>query len=404
VTEYARAAATLLEHCRTGGGYPVHLLQALAEAAWQGEDGAAQALFRGLVEPLCDAFEPELCDQYALLFSAVIAQLLPHWSERELRSRYQRVRRPARVERDYDRVLVLSRVTLGADVAVTSVVLDAVKKRFPSARVGFVGPGKSWELFDRDPRLDHVEAPYSRTGTLRGRLEAGIELRGMLSSSGALVVDPDSRLTQLGLIPVCPEQDYVYFESRAFGGAGHESLTELAARWAAQTFGVEGARPYVAPSAAPAVDEPGLTSMSLGVGENPAKRIHGAFEEQLTGYLLGRGHRLLIDQGAGGEETERVRRLLDLFPGQIRTWSGAFAPFAASIARSSLYVGYDSAGQHVAAACGTPLVTVFAGHPSRRMLERWTPYGAGRRTLVAAEETDWRRVLERAIHAIDQST
>ena len=38
------------------------------------------------------------------------------------------------------------------------------------------------------------------------------------------------------------------------------------------------------------------------------------------------------------------------------------------------YVGYDSAGQHVAAASGTPLISIFAGYPSERMFQRWRPY------------------------------
>ena len=34
-----------------------------------------------------------------------------------------------------------------------------------------------------------------------------------------MVIDPDSRLTQLGLIPVCDDSRYFFFESRAFGGS-----------------------------------------------------------------------------------------------------------------------------------------------------------------------------------------
>ena len=34
----------------------------------------------------------------------------------------------------------------------------------------------------------------------------------------------------------------------------------------------------------------------------------------------------------------------------VRFWNGSFAAFAALIAESDLYVGYDSAGQHAAAA------------------------------------------------------
>ena len=48
----------------------------------------------------------------------------------------------------------------------------------------------------------------------------------------------------------------------------------------------------------------------------------------------------------------------------MRTHDGAFAPFAAQIARSRLYVGYDSAGGHVASACGVPLISIAKGFAS----------------------------------------
>ena len=58
-------------------------------------------------------------------------------------------------------------------------------------------------------------------------------------------------------------------------------------------------------------------------------------------------------------------------------WNGSFAGFAAIIAASRLYVGYDSAGQHVAAATGVPLVGIFAGFPVPRMFDRWQPAANG---------------------------
>lgn len=60
---------------------------------------------------------------------------------------------------------------------------------------------------------------------------------------------------------------------------------------------------------------------------------------------------------------------------QATLWEGSFAGFASIIAGSRLYVGYDSAGQHVAAACGVPLISIFAGFPSPRMFARWRPTG-----------------------------
>ena len=53
---------------------------------------------------------------------------------------------------------------------------------------------------------------------------------------------------------------------------------------------------------------------------------------------------------------------------RVTFWEGSFAGFAQLVAGSSLYVGYDSAAQHVAAACGVPLMSVpRLGFPAPRM-------------------------------------
>ena len=54
----------------------------------------------------------------------------------------------------------------------------------------------------------------------------------------------------------------------------------------------------------------------------------------------------------------------------MQTHSGAFAPFAAEIARSRLFVGYDSAAGHVASACGVPLISIATGFATERMAAR----------------------------------
>ena len=107
---------------------------------------------------------------------------------------------------------------------------------------------------------------------------------------------------------------------------------------------------------------------------------------------------MLVDEGAGGEESERVRRAVAAAGSEgVRTFRGPFAAFGASIARSRLYIGYDSAGQHVAAACGVPLATVFNGFANERMLARWRP--AGRRP-VEVVRADTEGVLQRTVEAI----
>jgi hypothetical protein len=174
------------------------------------------------------------------------------------------------------------------------------------------------------------------------------------------------------LLSVCDERNYFHFPSRAYGGAGNEPLPTLAARWASEVFGVEGAKPYSAPLKMASSEQPADVTVSLGVGENAAKRLDDAQERQLLRALSDTGASVLIDKGGSAEERERVERAL--LPG-MRTHDGAFAPFASQIATSKLFVGYDSAGGHVASACGVPLISIAKGFVSDRMAARWRPTG-----------------------------
>jgi ADP-heptose:LPS heptosyltransferase len=394
-------ARDLLGYCLRGERWPAGLVDTLLDA-----DGA-DAMIRIVVERLADLFEPKLVDVYAGLFCEVIARVLPEFTAEQLLARFQRVRQSRAFTGNADAVttvFVLSRVTLGADVAVTSVLLDAAKRRFPKARVVLVGSRKARELFAADARIGHAPVPIVRSGSMRERLAGWQQLQTLLSQPGSIVIDPDSRLTQLGLLPVCPEENYYFFESRSFGGNGDDALPMLARRWAAATFGVEDSAPYIAPAPGPDVAARPLVSVSLGVGENPAKRIADPFEAGFLAYLAQRAALLVVDKGAGGEEAERVERAVaqaGIAPDRVRIFQGSFADFASIIARSDLYAGYDSAGQHVAAACGVPLISVFAGFASPRMFARWRPAGRGRIEVVQVETSDPATVLKRAIEAID---
>jgi len=375
-TSCKAVAREVLEQCLAGRP-PEEIPAALLEEA------GGQALFGILVEGLADRFEPALCDIYARLFSRAVAGVIGDAGDADparMVARYERVRRARPIAGYPRRIFVLSRVTLGADIAVTSVLMDAAKRRFPRAEVVFVGPRKNYELFAGDPRIHHAEAGYQRGG-LRDRLAAAAEVKALLASdesADSVVIDPDSRLTQLGLVPVCREDLYYLFESRAYGGDSERPLPELAAAWAAETFGMAGARPYVA-LGGQAADAQTLgapcVAVSFGVGDNPAKRMPDPFEEELLKMLAARGVTVCIDKGAGGEEAARVERAVERSGVRASYWEGSFAGFAALVAGSRLYVGYDSAGQHVAAACGVPLIAIFAGFPVPRMFHRWRPLG-----------------------------
>ena len=397
-------AREVLDACLKDGTWPTRSLDDLIIRALDEEDqlvsiNATRALFSIVIEQLGDLFEPSLCDVYSKLFAHVISRGLPEFNADELLLRYRRVRQVRRFRGgEVRRVFVLSRVTLGADVAVTSVALAAAKERFPDAEICFVGPAKNAEMFAGDPRIFPIPVSYGRGAVVRERLLAAAELRVSVDEFSSVVIDPDSRLTQLGLIPVCDDARYFFFESRAFGGAMNAPLPELTAEWLSEVFDVPKQTPYVAPVVQTRV---GDIAVSLGVGENASKRIDDDFEFTVLRKLLTCGRPIVIDRGAGGEEADRVDALVAKLgqPTLLHVHDGSYASFASHIAQSNLYFGYDSAGQHVAAAAGVPLVSVFTGHVSERMFARWRP-STKTSHVVAVDESNRSTALERTLKAI----
>lgn len=369
-------ARELLDRCIAGEKPSAALVHRLIDT------GDSDALFRILVEGLADRFEPQLCDAYADIFSTVLERLIPNLTG--LRQRYERIRQQRVCDADPQRVYVLSRVTLGADIAITSIILDAAKQRFPKAEIYLAGSTKAAELFAEDARILHCPVSYPRIGSLQERLAT------WTTFDDGIVIDPDSRLTQLGLLPVCAEDRYFFFESRAYGGDSEANLTDLTQRWVAETFGVT-ARPYLAPAQAAQRVQ---VAVSLGVGENMAKRLDDEFEAHLLRLLSQRAGSVMVDLGAGGEEGERVRRAIaGSGADNITTWNGSFAGFASIIAKAQFYAGYDSAGQHAAAAAGIPQFTIFRGYITERMFQRWQPASPCSTVLKDFDPEELSRIL-----------
>ncbi len=354
-----------LEYCVRGQRVPDSMVDALAAEA-ESETGT-RALFQELIEPLSDSFEPRLAEAYVDTFARLLERVAPELRAEALMQRYRALGTPTVKPK---RVVVLSRVTLGADVAVVSPFLAAALRLYPDAEVLFAGNGKNYELFEE--RVGHLPLHYGRTSLLRDRVAVGLELAAQLDRPGTLVMDADSRLSQLGLLPFGPPERYLHFPSRSYRSDSDEPMAALACAFLRETLDCE-TKPFIAPHATGWVPRTDVT-ISLGIGENPAKRVGGEFEFRLVQGLLDQGHSVMLDKGAGGEETARVEVLEQRCVGALFTWQGAFAPFAEAIRGSQLYIGYDSAGQHVAAACAVKQITIFAGAPNRKFLRRWQPW------------------------------
>ena len=143
----ANPCRSLLELCLRGAQWPNELL----DRALAVDEG--RAFLSIVVERLGDLFDPQLCGVYDRLFSEAIRRVAP-----ELSSRVRPAPAPSAPPANTARVYVLSRVTLGADVAVTSVLIDAAKRRYPDAEIVFVGSRKSFELFRSEEHTSELQS------------------------------------------------------------------------------------------------------------------------------------------------------------------------------------------------------------------------------------------------------
>jgi ADP-heptose:LPS heptosyltransferase len=260
-----------------------------------------------------------------------------------------------------------------------------------------------------------------------------------------VIVDPDSRLTQLGMLPlVSGDSGYYFFESRSYSLPAVEPLSLLAGCWLDEVFGFAqpltrqavrkpfrrdespGYRPEYPYVALPADDvargksfrtliEGRLAAVNLGIGGNAEKRIDDPFEADLLAALLHEGYTLVLDRGAGEEELARTERLKaelrgrgkvvkdvpptatpaapDDTPADAYVWEGSLSGFGGLIAQADLYCGYDSAGGHLAAAMGAPVITLFTDAQRPKFIQRWTPWGEGPVQAITARRSAPREAL-----------
>ncbi len=449
------AAASFLSYYLKTGSYLRDDITLLCELTSLKEQELAsaglEALFPSLVERLNDSFEPDYCALYDSLFAQIIDfyRRLPeagdldaelHYfglsSEQDLLARKARLRPPrgvlgAELEK-IKKVLLLSRITLGADVAVTSVILKRFQEVLPEAEFVFIGSRKLIQLFGGDPRVRFREVSYERSGGVLARLKSWLEVVRIVQSElqplqpdEVLIIDPDSRLTQLGLLPLVKnDTGYLFFESRSYRHPEASCLAQLTAHWVNELLGTASiVHPYLALTSEQrelgqgicqrlrAGGASALVSVSLGVGGNLRKRLPDPFEERLLRDVLAKAT-VILDKGDTQAERDQVNRIIELLrqqgqtvieidePGAARvleaeaiqaellTWEGGIGGFAALIAGSDQYLGYDSAGQHLAAALGVPTLTIFVSSGSELFAERWHPYGPGVMEVLKIEAAE----------------
>jgi len=403
---------------------------------------AARALFSIIIESLCDEFEELQTETYNRVMTQVITfcrklsagreldrslNNFRIYSPRDLLERIKTIRMEARSlsrHRDIRKILILSRVTIGADVAVTSIIIQRLAELYPKAEMVLIGGRKLDEIYGGNPRIRLQRAEYERNGGLLERLSNWQLVLNIIQQELAscpldhtILVDPDSRLSQLGVLPVIPPDHYYFFDSRSdVSFAGNMSMAQLTNAWLDKATGVEDFRyPAVWLLPGPMQKAAGLyhrlkdngthrvITINFGVGGNPRKKVGRFLEQELLLSLLQEPNTVIVlDKGLGEKELQYSNSLLDAvkqkgYPIEDAVFDTEFdshissgviglqtriGEIAAIIAKCDEYIGYDSACQHIAAALQTPCLTIFAGSNNMRFIRRWSAFGANSCQIV----------------------
>jgi ADP-heptose:LPS heptosyltransferase len=395
---------------------------------------AAQALFSIIIESLCDDFEDLQTETYNRVMAQLIffCRKLPSGKDLDRRlndfdisdhdallGRIKALRRDGKhigPQKDIKKILLLSRVTIGADVAITSIIIQRLAALFPQAEVVLIGGSKLDEIYGGNARIRLQPVNYNRRGGLIERLASWQLVLNIIEQEltacpleNTILIDPDSRLSQLGVLPIIADDQYFFFDSRSdISFASNMSMAQLTNTWLTQVTGEEVFRyPKIWPRPSNLKKAAGFCNdlkshgarrmivINFGVGGNQRKKVGRQLEKQLLLSLLREPDTVIVlDKGFGEEELHDSNLLLDAVKdagfdvreaafgtplvGGIRSgvigMQTRIGEIAALIANCDEYIGYDSACQHIAAALQTPCLTIFAGSNNMRFIRRWSAF------------------------------
>lgn len=441
-------ALSFLDHYFYNDYHEKEYIRLLCEMATFFDDeelnkAGSSALFGIIVEGLCDDFEELQTEAYNKVMSQVVSfcRTLPVGRElaerlndfglksyEDILKRIENVRARSDeysgMESPPEKIFLLSRVTVGADVAITSVLIQRLALRFPNAEIIVIGGSKLKDIFGGNPLIHIKEVVYARRGNMVERFSSWLAVLDAIhkeiteeDAGNILVVDPDSRLSQLGVLPLVRDHKYLFFNSRGKDSYPKKmSVAELANHWLDNVLGeskfcyprvwLQGSVLEKAGRFALALREAGckqIIAVNFGVGGNARKRLRDDFEGKLILKLLDEPDTVvLFDQGFGDEEIIRSMALIHRAEKQgvmttcigfaglegvrisrgIVGVIGGIGEIAALISQCDEFIGYDSACQHIAASLGIPTYTVFAGSNNSRFIRRWHACGPSKSEII----------------------
>ncbi|MHB1038110.1 MAG: glycosyltransferase family 9 protein [Pirellulales bacterium] len=314
----------------------------------------------------------------------------------------------AAAKRDPKSILLVQLDHLG-DAVITTVMLPALRRRWPEASIEVLAGAWNREVFEACPEVDRVYVSHVNRFSRRDRFgwtwatlwwgwflrrrkfDLAIDVRGEFPL--ALILRLSGAKHRLGWN--CGGGGFLLTQSPKYvpNRPEVESRLALLAELGIEPDAEETWRPRFSP-ASEMREEMALELAELGPADRPLFVLHIGSGTRAKRWpvkhwraLLGQ---LIVDYGArivlvGDAEDRLIGRRITRerpWPG-VADWTGrlSIVQLAAILESAHLFVGADSGPAHLAAAVGTPVVALFSGTNDSR---QWQP--AGHHVAVVCHE------------------
>ncbi|HEC91984.1 MAG TPA: pyruvate kinase, partial [Candidatus Atribacteria bacterium] len=324
-----------------------------------------KAMMKGIIEPLADTFLEkdsevrfdfnlrvvEICRQQREgKFIDEVLKRLGFLDEKSLRERKDIVRKirylhPSRRDK-IKKIFILSRITIGADIAITNRLITGFLKTFPFAEIVLFGNRRTLnEICGGENRIRIESLPVlpKGAGTAIDRFLPWAEIVKVLeeeikelkTNEDFIIFDPASRIGRVGVLPFIHKDKellhYYFFEGNLTSTQRPvKRKSDLYQEFAQNCFGISLEYPTVFLKKEDVIFAQKIwesydlgkyfvIALQFGVGGDNNKRIwNHTSEEEIVSYfeksliqrLLAEGHSLLIDKGFGWYEETQINEIL----------------------------------------------------------------------------------------------
>ncbi len=306
-------------------------------------------------------------------------------------------------KRDEDYKILVIRLDRVGDLVLSLPAIQALRERFPQAKISLMARTYTRELLEGHPLIDEV-IPYDYKKGGRHAFPLGYfyflkEIKKR-QFDAALILHPGIRSALIPFLCAIPKR-VGYQDSHAWLlthaapderslGKKHESqyALDLAQVLTGQPFSPEPPKLYPDPAA--------LWSLQKKTGVHPKQRfiaIHAGASCPSKRWPK-ENFRALIEQlfdefphdiviVGGNEEKLLSGWIADGFKSRVLNLSGQMSlpELTALFSQCDLLVSNDSGPVHVAAAVGTPVISLFGRNQAGLGANRWKPLGEGHETI-----------------------